>query len=113
MIFQRDVVLISFPFSEFQSPKVRPAVVISNDSYNRSSEDFIAVPLTSNLKLRDYAFLITKDELESGRLIVQSRAKVDRIFSASQKLVRLKVGRLKTEAHNKLITILHELVSAS
>lgn len=113
MIFQRDIVLISFPFSNLQTSKVRPAVVLSKDSYNRRSEDFIAVPLTSNLRLRDFAFLITNDELESGRLIVQSKAKVDRVFSVSQKLVRMKVGRLKADVHKKLIDALLELVSAS
>jgi mRNA interferase MazF len=59
VISQRDIVLLSFQFSELQSSKVRPAIVLSNDRYNRRSEDFVAVPLTSNLKLRDYAILVT------------------------------------------------------
>jgi len=113
LILQRDIVLISFPLSNLHASKVRPAIVLSKDSYNRHSEDFIAVPLTSNLKLRDNALLITNKELESGNLIVQSKAKVDRIFSVSQKLVRMKVGRLNTEAHKKLVDTLIELVTAS
>ncbi|MDG7043262.1 MAG: type II toxin-antitoxin system PemK/MazF family toxin, partial [Nitrososphaerota archaeon] len=46
MLSQRDIVLLSFPFSDLKSSKVRPAIVMSNDGYNRSSEDFIAVPIT-------------------------------------------------------------------
>jgi len=110
LISQRDIVLITFPFSDFVSAKVRPAVVLSNDRYNRSSEDFIAVPLTSNLRLREYAILITNKELESGKLIVDSKAKVDRIFSVSQQLVRMKIGRIQVEVHDKIMSMLLDVV---
>lgn len=110
MISQRDVVLLSFPFSNLQRSKVRPAIVLSNDKYNRSSEDFVAVPLTSNLKFMDYAILITNEELDSGRLIVNSKAKVDRVFSVSQKLVRMKIGRINAEVHAKIKTMLFQLL---
>lgn len=111
MISQRDIVLVSFPFSDLQATKVRPALVLSKDSYIRSSEDFVAVPLTSNLKIRDYALLITNNDLESGELIVKSKAKVDRIFSVSQRLVRMKVGRLKSEVYKRVVDSLIGLVS--
>ena len=91
---------------------MRPAVVLSKDSYNRRSEDFIAVPLTSNLEARGFSALITNDELESGRLVVDSRAKVDRIISVRQSLVRMTVGRVKRETHQSLVRILEGLVSA-
>ncbi len=112
MIAQRDIVLLSFPFSNLQSSKVRPAIVLSNDRYNRRHEDFVAVPLTSNMKLRDYVVLITNSELESGNLIVDSKAKVDRVFSVSQRLVRMKIGRAKAEIHEKIANILFELLRA-
>jgi mRNA-degrading endonuclease toxin of MazEF toxin-antitoxin module len=88
-------------------------VALSRNSYNRRSEDFIAVPLTSNLKLREYALLITNDDLESGRLVVDSKAKVDRVFSVSQSLVRMKVGRVRTETHRKMVRMLVRLVGAA
>lgn len=84
---------------------------MSKDSYNRSSEDFIAVPLTSNLKTRGHTALITNNELESGRLVADSKAKVDRIFSVSQALVRMTVGKVKIETHERLVRILVGLVS--
>ena len=85
-------------------------MVLSKDSYNRRSKDFIAVPLTSNLKVRGHTALITNDGLENGRLVVDSKAKVDRIFSVSQSLVRMTVGRVKTETHRNLVRVLMELV---
>lgn len=109
MISQRDIVLLSFPFSDLQSSNVRPAIVLSNDGYNRSSKDFIAVPLTSNLKLREQAILITNGELESGHLVVDSKVKVDRVFSVSQQLVKMKIGRVRKGVHEKIIETLFEL----
>jgi mRNA interferase MazF len=113
VILQRDIVLLSFPFSNLKTSKLRPAIVLSNNRYNQRSEDIVAVPLTSNLRLRDYALLVTNSELESGKLIVHSKAKVDRIFSVSQKLVRMKIGRLKAEVHERIVSVLLELLQAS
>lgn len=110
MIFQRDVVLISFPFSNLRESKVRPAVVMSNDEYNKSFADFIAVPLTSNMKIKNNTLLITTAELESGRLIVNSQAKVDTIFSVEQSLIRKKIGRIKKTVHEDLKKILLKII---
>ena len=110
MIAQRDIVLLSFPFSNLQSSKVRPALVLSNDRYNHRSEDFVAAPLTSNLKLRDYAILITNDQMETGELVVDSKVKVDRIFSVSQRLVRMKIGRVKAGVYEKITGMLFDLL---
>ena len=105
-----SIVLIRFPFSDLHSSKVRPAIVLSNDKYNRRYEDFVAVPLTSNLTLKDYAILITSEELESGKLIVDSKVKVDRIFSVSQRLVRMKIGRIRPDVHEKITRMLFDLL---
>lgn len=111
MISQRDIVLLTFPFSDLKSSKVRPAIVLSNNRYNRKSLDFVAVPLTSNLKLKEYVILLTNEDLEKGRLITDSKIKVDRIFSVEQKLVRMIIGRIKNDMHNKIKQILIELIS--
>lgn len=110
MTMQRDIVLLSFPFSDLKTEKVRPTIVISNNSYNQKFEDIIVVPMTTNLKLREYAVLITNKELESGRLITDSMVKVDRVFSVSKKIVRMKIGKVKLEVHEKIKTILLELI---
>lgn len=44
-----DVVLISFPFTDLTSVKVRPALVISNDSYNETQDDIVLLLITSNI----------------------------------------------------------------
>lgn len=110
MISQRDIVLVSFPFSDLKSSKVRPAVVVSNGVYNKKSEDMIVVPMTSNLKLYEYAILVTDRNLESGELIADSKIKVDRIFSVSQKLVKMKIGKVKKETYELIKKMVLELI---
>ncbi len=93
-----------------KSSKVRPVLVLSNNKYNSKFEDFVAVPLTTNLKSRAYSVLISNKDLESGRLIVESNIKVDRIFSVNKNLVRMSIGKINTDVHNRIKKIIIELV---
>ncbi|MDG6906263.1 MAG: type II toxin-antitoxin system PemK/MazF family toxin [Nitrososphaerota archaeon] len=113
MISQRDILLLKFPFSDLGGSKVRPALVISNDQYNARAEDFIAVAITSNLKTRGLSILVTNDDLEKGRLIVQSKIKPDKIFSASKKLVRMNVGKVNENIHQKVLRTIWEVIGGN
>jgi mRNA interferase MazF len=42
-----DVILVPFPYTNQTSTKQRPAVVVSNRSYNRSRPDVVAMAVTS------------------------------------------------------------------
>ena len=110
MVKQRELVLISYPFSELNFSKVRPAVVVSNDSYNREFEDLIVVPVTTNLSLRKHVVRLSNNELEQGHLIAESVIKVDRILSVSQKLVRKSIGSVKKDVLLRIRSILAELL---
>ena len=109
---QRDIVLLSFPFSDLRSPKIRPVIVVSGDRYNRHSDGFIAVPLTSNLREREYSVLVTQNELETGKLIVDSKARVDRVLSVNKSLVRMNIGSVKKHVHKQIVEILTEIVGS-
>lgn len=50
MAFRRgDVVLVPFPFSDLSTSKVRPAVVVSSNSYHASEPDLILAAITSKI----------------------------------------------------------------
>ncbi len=50
MSFDRGaVVLLPFPFTDQSGTKRRPAVILSNQSYNAHRGDLIVAPVTSNL----------------------------------------------------------------
>jgi len=101
-IKQRDLILISYPFSDFSGEKVRPAIVISNDKINISAEDVIVVPLTTNIRIKNYSFLLRQEDLESGKLIKESKVKVDKIFSVKKELIRMVIGKVKKEVLEKI-----------
>ena len=85
-------------------------IVISNDVYNNKFKDFIAIPLTSNLTLREYTIKITNKELESGNLKVESLAKIDKIFSVEKKLVTKNIGRIKKDVYEKIKNMFFEIL---
>lgn len=55
MYKQGDIVLVPVPFSDLTNQKQRPLLVISNDDYNKVTEDVVVLAITSNLKELDYA----------------------------------------------------------
>lgn len=96
-INQNDLVLLPVPFSDQTSSKVRPAIVVSNNHINQICDDVMLVPLTSILKQVPYSINITQKELITGKLIAQSRARVDKLFTAHKSLIRMKIGSIKPE----------------
>ena len=45
-----DIVLVPFPFTDFNTLKQRPAIVISSNAYCREKSDLIIMAITSRLK---------------------------------------------------------------
>ena len=64
-INQKELVLLPYPFSDLERTKVRPALVVSNNSFNKKSEDCVMVPLTSVLKEEPYSVIIQQENLSS------------------------------------------------
>ena len=51
MAFRRgDVLLVPFPFSDLSTTKVRPAVVVSSDSYHQVEPDLVLAAITSSVR---------------------------------------------------------------
>jgi mRNA interferase MazF len=101
-IHQKELILIPYPFSDLQNKKVRPALVLSNDLFNKKSDDCILIPLTSIIKDSPYSILITQDNLDEGRLIKTGRIRIDKIFSVDKSLIYMKIGRVNNKTFNKV-----------
>ena len=43
---QGDIVLVPVPFTDLTSNRRRPVIVVSNDAYQASTADFVAVAMT-------------------------------------------------------------------
>ena len=104
-----DVVLLSFPFTDLSATKVRPAVVVSPDSYNQTSQDVVVILITTNTSRRSaFDLLLNKahaEFLQTG-LRYDSAIRIDKIFTLSKRLVVRALGgfgpRLKADVEKQL-----------
>jgi mRNA interferase MazF len=91
-----DVVLLRYPFSDLTTIKVRPALVISPDSYN-SGEDAVFIAITSNVARAgtyDVPILSNHSQFSIAGLHYDSIIRVTKIFTLKQTLVAKKLGTL-------------------
>ena len=102
VVNQRDLVLLQYPFSDLKSSKLRPALIVSNDSFNKKSSDCIMVPLTTVIKDEPYSIMIDKQDLSSGKLLKLSRIRVDKIFSIDKGLISMKIGIIQEKTFKKV-----------
>ena len=108
-IKQKELVLLPYPFSDLEGTKVRPALVVSNDILNRKSDDCITVPLTTVIKDEPYSILIEPDDLSSGKLLKQSRIRIDKIFTVQKDLIIMKIGMINDKTFEKIKSEINKL----
>lgn len=108
---QRDIVLIPIPFTDLSSYRRRPVIIISNNTYNRETDDIVVVAMTSNLKPIDYGFVITSDDLKLGSLRRPSRIRVDKIYTLAQSIVVKTFGRVNETTFDRICGLLRELTA--
>ncbi|MGB0653333.1 MAG: type II toxin-antitoxin system PemK/MazF family toxin [Thermoplasmatota archaeon] len=89
-----DLVLVPFPYTDLSATKTRPALVLSPRHLNQGP-DVVVCAMTSNLANADASVLLEPGDLASGRLPRASRAKVTKLATLQQSMVRRRFGRLK------------------
>jgi len=95
MLFkQKEIVLLPYPFSDQSGSKVRPAIIVSNDNFNTKCQDHIMIPLTTIIKDEPFSVIINQNNLEAGKLLKQSRVRIDKIFTIKNNLVIMKIGKV-------------------
>lgn len=110
---QRDIVLVPFPFSDLSSYKRRPVLIVSNDLYNQSAEDIVGCALTTNLRLRPYAVLITPADVEeAGSLRHRSAIRADGLARLDQSLILRPIARLKRPIFDTVVSEIQKLMKS-
>jgi len=110
MIGQRDLILVPFPFSDQSGRKVRPAVVISNNTFNNNSEDILIVGVTSNISKDQYTLSLNNEGLEEGKLITNCCIKVENILKLDKELIIKKIGKIKNEKFKDILNIIFKII---
>ena len=100
-----DIVLVRFPFTDLQSSKQRPAIIVNHVDYPREHGDFVLMPLTSqaqkNLALRDW---------KSAGLLKPTWIK-PAIATISQELVIKTLGAVSVADHAVVRAAIEEIFS--
>lgn len=102
MFEQGDLVILPVPFTDFAATKKRPAIVLSNNQFNSSSEDVVVVAVTSNPTRKPFSLDLCDSDLKAGKLPKPSKIKADKIFCASQKIILKKFAKIKPELVGKI-----------
>ncbi len=86
-----EVVLVAFPYADFSSVKVRPALVVGLAEFN----NIITCQITSKVSTSKKAILLKSTELISGSLKVDSYIRPDKLFTVDKSVIKGRVGSLK------------------
>ncbi|WP_061298384.1 type II toxin-antitoxin system PemK/MazF family toxin [Leptospira borgpetersenii] len=104
-----DIVLVNFPFTNLQTAKKRPAVIISNQTYQLQRPDVILMAITSQIK----------EPLATGEALIQDwqaagLAKPSLfkplIATIEQSLIVKPLGHLAPIDSNNLQKIIHTIL---
>jgi mRNA-degrading endonuclease toxin of MazEF toxin-antitoxin module len=87
-----DVVLVRFVFSEESGAKLRPALVVSANAYNRARQEAIVLAITSNVTRRSFGDHVIADWKEAGLLFPSLVTGIARTIK--QAMVARKLGAL-------------------
>ncbi len=104
---QGDIVMIPFPFTDLSSAKVRPALVVSNQSM--SGKNIFVCGITSQ-KSQKKAIPLINSDLIKGALPTESFVAIDYLATIKKTLIQYKVAELKPAIIKKVIDHLIKLV---
>lgn len=98
---QRDVVLVYYPYTNFEQTKLRPAIILSSNSFNKEHAFCILCPITSKESLSKYVMEILPQNIE-GKLKTKSYIRTDNIMSIEKELLLDQVGKVTLPFFEKI-----------
>ena len=115
MIKRGDILLLSFPFTGLQTRKVRPALVVSSNSFNKRSQDAIFVFITTKEYTGPFDIRIegTDPSFQTTKLKAASTLRISKLMCLEQKLAVRRLGRADKHILNKVNTALKSLFDLS
>ena len=97
-----DLVLIPFPFSDLNTTKKRPVLVLTKPDHHG---DFVGLAVTS-VPQPEPQVAISPESLSDGALPKPSWVRVDKVFTLEQALVLRAFGKLDNTALQQVLSAL-------
>jgi mRNA interferase MazF len=98
-----DVVVFSYPFSDFSSQKRRPALVIASPKGN----DLIVCQITSLNHYDSYSIDLSEEDFISGSLNLKSFIRPNKIISVDKNIILYCAGKVN---QNKLSNVVNSII---
>ena len=94
MIQRGDILLLPYPFTDLTGVKVRPALVISSDSFNKLSQDAVFSFITTKGYKGPFELRLNETDasFEATGLKGASTFRLSKIMCLEQALVRRRLG---------------------
>lgn len=111
-----DIVLIRYPFTDLSSDKVRPALVISSDSYMQKSKDAIFVCFSSNINNQESTDVLINQEdpeFSTTGLKKSSLVKTAKIVILEKSLAHRLLGQADPKIMQKVDNMLADVLGLS
>ena len=97
-----DVVIVSFPFSDFKGQKLRPALVLAEAEFS----DLILCQITSKPYTSHTAIKLNQADFVRGGLPIVSYIRPDKLFTTDPSIIQRTVGHISDD---RLAQVLKEV----
>jgi mRNA interferase MazF len=99
---QRDIFVLELPFSDLSKSKLRPVLIVSNDDFNRQSNDVVVLKITGSNFGTEYEIKITNKSLEDGKLRKTSYVDSGFIMTIEKQIFLKKIGKLNLKTFDTI-----------
>ena len=98
-----DIVLARFPFSDLSETKLRPAIILWVDQYQRDfTICFISSQNVNTLEVEEFAMNTSEPEFVKTGLKIASKVRVSKIATLKRALITRRIGQLEFNYLKKL-----------
>lgn len=109
MFSRGDIVAVRFPFSDGSNSKLRPALVLSNTSIDRTG-DVVLVMITASTREADVVVELTDEKLTEG-LPKKSYEPCHRLFAIDQTLLLAKISSATESCMKDVLKTIVSIIS--
>ena len=88
-----QIVLIHVPFTDLSSRKVRPALVVTD----QTDDDLLIAPISSTVNSDRDDYVIKTNDYKTSQLPIVSCVRYTKLFTLNQKMVLKAVSELQTK----------------
>ena len=101
-----DIVVLSYPFSDFSGTKRRPALVVAD----LDGDDVILCQITSQAKTDRYALKLEDTDFTDGKLNTKSVVRPNKIFTADSNIILYTACKINSEKTNIAIKAIVDII---